>query len=126
MSVNEYSDGFYVQVMGQESGPYAATDLQNMVTSGQVKPTTMIRQGQGNWFPAQDLPGLYSDKSFMTALLISIFLGTLGIDRFYLGSTGLGIAKLLTLGGCGIWAIVDLILIAMRKLPDAEGRPLGA
>ena len=46
-------------------------------------------------------------KSPMTALLLSIFCGTLGVDRFYLGDTGLGIGKLLTAGGCGIWAIID-------------------
>ena len=51
-------------------------------------------------------------------------LGGLGIDRFYLGYTGLGVAKLLTLGGCGIWALIDLVLIAMRSVPDSDGRPL--
>jgi TM2 domain-containing membrane protein YozV len=55
---------------------------------------------------------------------LSIFLGGLGIDRFYLGYTGLGIAKLLTLGGCGIWHLIDLILIAMRNIPDSNNRPL--
>jgi TM2 domain-containing membrane protein YozV len=47
------------------------------------------------------------------------------VDRFYLGQTGLGIGKLLTLGGCGIWSLIDLILIAMRKVTDNEGLPLG-
>lgn len=65
-----------------------------------------------------------SDKSYTTALLLSFFLGSLGIDRFYLGYKGLGIAKLLTLGGLGVWAIIDFVLIAMRKVPDAQGRPL--
>jgi len=41
-----------------------------------------------------------------------------------LGYTGLGIVKLLTLGGLGIWALINFILIAMRKVPDAQGRPL--
>ncbi len=63
-------------------------------------------------------------KEFIVALLLSIFVGSLGVDRFYLGYVGLGIVKLLTAGGCGVWTIIDIILIAMNKLPDANGRPL--
>jgi len=65
-----------------------------------------------------------SDKEWMVALLLSLFLGTLGVDRFYLGYTTLGIVKLITLGGCGIWALIDLIMIIMNNMPDAQGRPL--
>lgn len=45
------------------------------------------------------------------ALILSIVAGGLGIDRFYIGDTDLGIAKLLTCGGCGIWMIIDYFLI---------------
>jgi TM2 domain-containing membrane protein YozV len=63
-------------------------------------------------------------KSWMVALLLSLFVGSLGVDRFYLGYVGLGIVKLLTLGGCYIWWLIDLIMIATGKMTDAEGRPL--
>jgi TM2 domain-containing membrane protein YozV len=55
---------------------------------------------------------------------LSFFLGGLGIDRFYLGYTGLGVAKLLTLGGLGIWALIDFIMIALRKVTAADGSAL--
>jgi TM2 domain-containing membrane protein YozV len=63
-------------------------------------------------------------KDWLVALLLSIFLGSLGIDRFYLGYTGLGILKLITCGGFGVWWLVDLILIAAGKMTDKTGQPL--
>jgi len=68
--------------------------------------------------------GPSGEKDWLVALILSVLLGGLGVDRFYLGYVGLGILKLLTLGGCGIWWLVDVILIAMNKLPDAKGNPL--
>jgi TM2 domain-containing membrane protein YozV len=63
-------------------------------------------------------------KDWLTALLLSIFLGQLGVDRFYMGYIGLGVLKLLTGGGCGIWWLVDVIMIATDNLKDAKGRAL--
>ena len=50
-------------------------------------------------------------KKPTTALILSLFLGLYGIDRFYLGQTGMGVGKLLTCGGLFVWAFIDLFLI---------------
>lgn len=62
-------------------------------------------------------------KSKQTALFFSFFTGVLGVDRFYLGYTALGIFKLLTAGGAGIWALIDLIRIAVDSIRPADGSP---
>lgn len=65
-----------------------------------------------------------ASKSWPAALVLSVVLGTFGSDRFYLGHVWLGLAKLFTFGGLGIWWLVDVILIAFRQVNDSEGRPL--
>ncbi len=65
----------------------------------------------------QPAPG----RELIIALILSIFFGQLGVDRFYLGYIGLGLLKLFTFGGCGIWWLVDIILIATRKLNGSDG-----
>jgi len=60
-------------------------------------------------------------KSQLVALLLGIFVGGLGIHRFYLGYTGIGVVQILTLGGCGIWALIDVIRIALGDLVPKDG-----
>lgn len=63
-------------------------------------------------------------KQFIAAWLFSLLLGGLGADRFYLGKIGTGILKLITIGGFGIWALVDLILILSGSMTDKAGLKL--
>jgi TM2 domain-containing membrane protein YozV len=60
-------------------------------------------------------------KSWVAALVLSILLGHLGIDRFYLGYPFKGLLKLVSLGGFGVWWIYDIVVIAVGELEDADG-----
>ncbi len=63
-------------------------------------------------------------KDWLTTLLLAIFMGVFGIHRFYSGHILIGVAQLLTGGGCGIWYIIDIILLVTNNYKDAEGNPL--
>lgn len=63
-------------------------------------------------------------KPWMMTLLLCLFAGSFGVHSFYVGKIGIGIAQLLTFGGCGIWTLIDLIMIITGKYTDGQGRPL--
>ena len=61
---------------------------------------------------------------WITTLLLCWFLGSLGIHRFYTGHTAIGVVQLLTLGGCGIWVLIDFIILVTGNFKDADGNPI--
>jgi TM2 domain-containing membrane protein YozV len=63
-----------------------------------------------------------SKVSWSTTMLLSAFLGSLGVDRFYAGRIGLGVLKLCTIGGFGFWILIDAILTILGKTKDSEGK----
>lgn len=62
-----------------------------------------------------------SQIGFVPMLLLCFFLGGFGIHRFYAGKIGTGILMLLTLGGIGIWTIIDFVILATGNFTDKEG-----
>ena len=62
-----------------------------------------------------------SEKSFVATIILCVLLGGFGVHRFYVGKIGTGIIMLLTLGGLGIWTLIDVIMIAVQKFKDSSG-----
>jgi len=74
---------------------------------------------QTNVTPTNETPS--NDNRFLTTILLCWFLGVFGVHRFYTGHTTIGVLQLLTLGGCGIWAIIDFIIIVTGNFKDSNG-----
>lgn len=145
---------YVVGADGKQYGPIDEAAVRSWIGEGRVSGLSLsFRSGESSWMPLKDRSefapylsagagsppppaagypppaGPYAvtpdtPKDWLAALLLSIFLGYLGVDRFYLGHIGLGVAKLVTGGGCGIWWLIDIILIATGSLRDAQGRPM--
>ncbi len=108
-----------------EHGPYTLDHVRELARSKNVTTADLVSINGQPWVPASQGAGIFSDKDWLTAVLLSFFLGTLGVDRFYLGHTGLGVAKLLlSWATFGIWQLIDFILILIRKVDDDQHRPL--
>lgn len=67
---------------------------------------------------------MVSSKSNVTALVLCLFLGVFAAHRFYVGKIGTAIIQLLTLGGFGIWSLIDLVIILSGKFKDKKGKTL--
>ena len=66
----------------------------------------------------------YSEKTGLVTLLLCFFLGYLGMHRFYVGKIGTGLLQLFTLGGFGIWVLIDFIMIILGSFTDKEGKKI--
>lgn len=67
---------------------------------------------------------MQSDKNWLATLLLCLFLWGIGVHRFYVGKVGTGILQLITLGGCGIWTLIDLIMIITGSFTDKDGNKI--
>ena len=65
-----------------------------------------------------------SNRKILPAFLMCFFLGCFGVHRFYVGKIGTGVLQLLTLGGLGIWALIDFIMLLFKAFKDKEGNTL--
>jgi TM2 domain-containing membrane protein YozV len=76
--------------------------------------------------PSTTALAVRSEKRILPAALLCFFLGVFGAHRFYVGKVGTGILQLCTLGGFGIWWLVDMIMIVVGSFKDADGEKITA
>ena len=110
---------------GQQPPPQYGQPPEGQPQWGQQQPPYYVPpQQQPQWGMQQPYQPIGMQKDWLTTLLLCIFVGFLGVHRFYTGHIGIGVVQLLTFGGCGIWWIVDLIMIATGTYTDSNGFPL--
>lgn len=100
---------------------FASFPVEN-IANNNASQTTLVQQTNSNNPTALTSPAVAgSGKSQLIALLLCLFIGGIGIHRFYLGYTWQGVVQLLTLGGLGVWALIDLIRIITGDLQPKGG-----
>ena len=112
-----------VKVPGSEY-TLSTEEMRVWAEAGKISGTTIVVDQNGEHWNAKQVPGVFSKRDWLVALILSVLVGSLGVDRFYLGKIGTGILKLITFGGLGIWWIIDIVLIALKKLNDKAGYKL--
>lgn len=110
---------------------FSSFPVQKQETTEMVAPASKIEAVKADvqapaQLDAQDMeeyasPAAGGGKSQLIALLLAVFIGTIGIHRFYLGYTWQGVVQLLTAGGCGIWTLIDIIRIITGDLKPKNG-----
>lgn len=102
---------------------YCSTCGTSVPPDGSPCPSCAARDASAAITAAAAPPPDISNRDKGILILLASLLGSFGVDRFYRGQIGLGVLKLLTFGGCGIWTIVDFILYCVAAPPtDVEGR----
>jgi TM2 domain-containing membrane protein YozV len=109
---------------GQQPPPQYGQPPEGQPQWGQQPPYYVPPQQQPQWGMQQPYQQMGMQKDWLTTLLLCIFVGVLGVHRFYTGHIAIGVIQLLTVGGCGIWWIVDLIMIVTGSYTDSNGLPL--
>ena len=104
-------------MVGTLTATYASFPVQR--TTSNNTNTTVVVENQEDELSSPAIAG--EGKSQIIAAILAFAIGGLGIHRFYLGYTWQGVVQLLTLGGCGIWALIDLIRICTGDLQPKNG-----
>jgi len=107
---------------GKDDGPIFTIEKRDALMVKYSDGTkTVFNSGSKNSDPIMDMASGKNGKSQLIALLLCLFFGPLGLHRFYLGYYEIGIIQILTFGGCGIWYLIDLILILTGDLKPRNG-----
>lgn len=115
----------YIVTRGErEEGPFTLEELRRLVASGGLKANDKVARQGGSDLAAREVPGLFSDKPWLTSWFLAAFLGVFGADHFFLGRSGTGILKLVTCGGAGMWLLFDLVMLATGNAKDGKGQRL--